>query len=412
MVNYYVETLDSTISPLKQKNIKKWRIIMDYSGFPTPKNVFARVGMSHVTKHLGDPYAQMMSGLKGIRINTSSQPNANPHFGTLVTLMCVAAIAQELSSYFGKPAYITFDMLENAPDRKKQGIRRRNVDGKEIDFQISLADSIMDDGKSLAEHNMITFLQLFDFLEKRTGIVFEVRSYRKCQSDKFFRESLLKIFNHLDVFEPIIAPSGESIRLRFPCPECKLVDKGSVNTRIIFQNESEIIFEAFCPDHGHHQATLTVDSGDYFDTNTPLRDVAKVPGLIECGRQDMMMPLMIDGRDWSGRWDRCIHLPGVAHLGYHAWDLPARIYTPVVTDLLGAKLSKSLYVGNLYEHMPRGFADLSDFMLVYGKDGLERLWNHVRQWASDPAYMDRDSYTILYFALLLADKLERANIMG
>ncbi|MFA6096112.1 MAG: hypothetical protein WC788_00615 [Candidatus Paceibacterota bacterium] len=90
----------------------------------------------------------------------------------------------------------------------------------------------------------------------------------------------------------------------------------------------------------------------------------------------------------------------------------ARIYTPVVTDLLGAKLSKSLYVGDLYKHIPRGFADFDDFMLVYGKEGLERLWNHIREWSKDPAYMDRDSYSILYFSLLLENKLKAAKIMG
>ena len=81
-------------------------------------------------------------------------------------------------------------------------------------------------------------------------------------------------------------------------------------------------------------------------------------------------------------------------------------------DMLGAKLSKSLYVGNLYDHMPRGFIDLNDFMAVYGEDGLEKLWSHIREWARDPAYMDRDGYTVLYFALLLAGELEQAEIMG
>lgn len=385
---------------------------MNYPEIPMPKNVFARVGISHVTKHLGEPYVQTLSGLKGVCINTSSQPNANPHFGTLVTLMCVAAVAEELRDYFGKPVRIVFDMLENAPDRKLRGIQKRNIRGQEIDFQISLADSRMEDGKFLMDHNMKTFYQLFDFLMGQTGIAFEVRSYQKCQLDPLFRKSLLTIFNHPDVFGSIVAPSGEAMRLRFPCPECKWIDKGSVNTHIVSQDENEIVFEAFCPDHGFHRATLAIDSSDYFDTNTPLRDIAKVPGLIKAGRDDQMMPLMIDGRDWSGRWDRCIHIPGVTRLGYDAWDLPARIYTPVVTDLLGAKLSKSLYVGNLYEHMPRGFADLNDFMLAYGDEGLQKLWNHVRQWSRDPAYMDRDSYTILYFALLLADKLEAAIIMG
>lgn len=366
--------------------------------------------MSHVTGHIGEPYISRMRELDGICINTSSQPNANPHFGTLTTLMCVAAVAKELEEYFNKPVSIEFDMLENAPDRKVQGIRRHRIENTDIDFQISLADSYVE-GVPLVETNMRTFRKLFDFFKEKTGISIKVRSYNECQADPMFRSSLLKIFNNPELFGPIISPADGIMRLRFPCPICKWIDKGSVNTSIIYKDEHEISFRAYCPKHGFHDAVLSIDSSDYFDTNTPLRDVAKVPGLIKKGKADNTMPLMIDGRDWSGRWDRCIHIPGVCHLGYHPSELPARIYTPVVTDLLGAKLSKSLYVGNLYEHIPRGFADFDDFMLVYGEEGLEKLWNHIFQWAKDPAYMDRDSYSILYFSLLLENKLQTARIM-
>lgn len=377
-----------------------------------PKNVFARVGMSHVTNCLGDPYISRMEKMDGIHINTASQPNANPHFGTLTTLMCGAAIAAELGDHFRKPVRITFDMLENAPDRRIQGIMRRQVEGEDIEFQMSLADSCMDDGTSLVEYNMRTFRSLFDFFKEKTGVVTEVRSYQECQADVSFKRSLLAIFDQPDVFGPIIAPTDGVMRLRYPCPVCKWIDKGSMHTRVVSQTRDEIVFEAFCPDHGYHRATLAVDSVDYFDTNTPLRAIAKTPGLIEAGKRDNFMPLIISGRDWSGRWDRSVHVAGVTRLGYPAWELPAYIYTPTVMDMLGAKLSKSLYVGNLYEHMPRGFMDLDDFMAVYGKDGLEKLWNHIREWAQDPAYIDRDGYTILYFALLLAGELEKAEIMG
>lgn len=377
-----------------------------------PKNVFARVGMSHLTRRIGEPYAHRVADSKGVNINTSSQPNSNPHFGTITTLMCVAAIAEELETHFQKPTQITFDMLENAPDRKVQGIQIRKVDGNDVEYYISLADSTTDEGQLLIEKNMETFYRLFSFFEHETGIPFVVRSYRECQNDPSFRRALLTMFNNQGVFEPIIAPGTEKMRLRFPCPTCKWIDKASTNTRVVSRSPEEIVFEAYCPDHGPHRAILAENRGDYFDTNTPLRDVAKVAGLIEAGKMDGHMPLMVDGRDWSGRWDRAVHVPGVALLGYPAWELPARIYPPTVTDMLGAKLSKSLYVGNLYEHIPKGFADFADFMEVYSESGLQKLWNHVREWGRDPAYMDRDSYTILYFSLLMEDKLEPASIKG
>lgn len=375
-------------------------------------NSFARVGMSHVTEHLGDPWVQRMEGLDGIRINTSSQPNSNPHFGTLTTMMCVAATGEELSGFYDKPVMITFDQLENAPDRKDKGIISREVNGQKTEYQISLKDSIDENGVSQAEKNMKIFRFLFGLLEEQTGISFDIRTYQECQADPEFRRSLLKIFNEAEKFKPIVAPADNTIRIRFPCPDCHWVDKGSVNTHIIEQSEEEIIFDALCPDHGHHQSVLSVDSEDFFDTNTPLRDIAKVPGLVRAGQLDNLMPLMIDGRDWSGRWDRCVHLLGTSALGVNTENLPARIYTPVVTDMLGAKLSKSLYVGDMYAQMPKGFADFSHFMQEYGRVGLNTLWEHVRQWPKDPAYIDRDSYTITYFMLLLSGKLDNANIMG
>jgi hypothetical protein len=259
---------------------------------------------------------------------------------------------------------------------------------------------------------MATFKWLFSFFEQQTGIAFKIRSYQECQASKSFRQALLVMLNLPEIFSPIIAPNDGVMRVRFPCPTCKWTDKGSLTTRIVNQSLDKIVFTATCPDHGDHQATLSVDSEDYFDTNTALRDIAKVPGLIVAGKRSNTMPLMIDGRDWSGRWDRCVHIPGVNHLGYAGWELPARIYPPTVTDTLGAKLSKSLYVGDMYASMPSGFADLQDFMITYGEDGLMTLWEHVRSWAQDPAYMDRESYTITYFMLLLTGKLTPSRILG
>lgn len=377
----------------------------------TQPNTFARVGMSHVTQTLGQPYEARMASLSRINLNTSSQPNANPHFGTLTTLMCAAAVAEELGSHFGVPTQITFDQLENAPDRKVSGIQTRSVGGQEVEYQISLEDALVD-GESMVDKNMATFKMLFSFFESETGIPFTIRSYRECQAHPEFRRALLQVFNDLEHFGPIVSPSGEPIRLRFPCPTCRWVDKASVFTRVVSVSAEEVVFEAFCPDHGPHRSVLAVDSEDYFDTNTPLRDISKVPGLIEDARKTDSMPVMVDGRDWSGRWDRTIHIPGVEMLGYRGSELPARIYTPVVTDTFGAKLSKSLYVGNMYAEMPPGFADFADFMEIYRDEGLRLLWEHVRQWSKDPAYMDRDSYSITYFMALLSGDLGPARIMG
>lgn len=374
-------------------------------------NVFARVGMSHLTRNIGDPYRIRMDGLRGIEVNTSSQPNSDPHFGTLTTLMCTAAVAAELREYFGKPVELTFDQLENAPDRALNAICKRLVDGAEVEYYIGLGDSIGPSGESVCESNMKSFYQIFDFIERVSGVRFKVRTYHSCQAQESFRRALLKILGDQAGFESMVG-SGEGARIRFPCPVCKWTEKTTKFLRVIHRSNDEMLFESRCPDHGLHTARLSATSSDYFDTNTVLRDIAKAASLIEAGRVGRTMPLMVDGRDWTGRWDRCVHIPGLAYLGFHAKDLPARIYAPTVTDSLGAKLSKSLYVGPLSGNLPDGFASFKSFMAKFGEGGLSTLWSHIREWASDSAYMDRESYSVRYFELLLSGRLARATIRG
>lgn len=375
------------------------------------RNKFARVGISHVTSHIGQHMIPKINGKDWIHINTSSQPNSNPHFGTVTTMMTVFAIAEELRRFFQIPVKITFDQLENAPDRSVNGLRVREAKGQKVEYQISLADAKDEAGISLCEKNMGTFKRLFDFLSGQTGVEYRIRSYHECQSLPSFRQALIAMFQLPEVFTPIVSPDEGVMRLRFPCPVCHWVDKGSVHTNLTSSYGNTLVFSAYCPEHGEHQAVLHPTSGDYFDTNTPLRDVAKGFSLVEEGKSENSLPVMVDGRDWSGRWNNLIFSEGITRLGHAFHNLPFRFYTPTITDRLGAKLSKSLYVGqDTYSYMPEGFMNYEAFMLSYGQSGLERLWQHIRLWAADPAYLDRDSYSVDYFRLLLEGQLPEAEI--
>lgn len=387
---------------------------MDYKDLPPDffgQNKFARVGISHVTSHIAQHMIPKVKGKDFIHINTSSQPNSNPHFGTMTTMMTVFAIAEELKNYFGIPVKITFDQLENAPDRSSQGLKKVLVDGEEIEYQISLRDSIDKDGKSLVDKNMLAFKDLFSFLQEQTKIPLTIRSYEECQASPFFRRALIDMFNNQEIFTPIVAPDEKHMRLRFPCPCCKWVDKASIHTHVRKVSKDAVAFSAFCPEHGQHTALLTETSKDFFDTNTPLRDVAKGAALISESKKENSLAVMVDGRDWSGRWNNLIFSEGITRLGHPFHELPFRFFSPIITDRLGAKLSKSLYVGqDTYNYLPDGFMNYESFLNTYGKKGLVKLWNHVRSWAKDPAYLDRDTYSIDYFRLLLDGKLPRSNI--
>ena len=374
-------------------------------------NKFARVGISHITSNIAQHMEPKMKGRDWIHINTSSQPNSNPHFGTITTMMTVFAIAEELRGHFAVPVRVTFDQLENAPDRSAKGLMMRSFRGADVEYQISLRDSFNDRGESLVAQNMKAFNSLFNYLSAETGIEYRVRSYDECQQSPHFRRALLSMFQQPDIYTPIVAPDEGNMRLRFPCPECKWVDKGSVHTHAAETKKDSILFSAECPDHGTHTALLSAGSKDFLDTNTPLRDIAKGAALIEEARDERSLAVMVDGRDWSGRWNNLIFSEGITRLGYAFQDLPFRFYSPTITDRLGAKLSKSLYVGrDTYNYMPDGFMNYESFLATHGEKGLSKLWNHVRQWPKDPAFLDRDSYSIDYFRLLLNDQLPPAEV--
>lgn len=391
-----------------QENISLGELPLEYYG----RNKFARVGISHVSSHIAQHMIPKMNGKDWIHINTSSQPNSNPHFGTITTMMTVFAIAAELKSFFSVPVKVTFDQLENAPDRGQNGLKMLKAKGVDVEYQISLADAKdPTSGTSLCESNMITFRNLFDYLSAQTGIEYTIRSYEECQLNPSFRKALLTMFQQQEVFTPIVSPDEGVMRLRFPCPTCKWVDKGSVHTEISEIHDDYIVFSAYCPEHGEHQASLDLNGRDYFDTNTPLRDIAKGAALTVDSQAEKSLAVMVDGRDWSGRWNNLVFSEGITRLGHKFHDLPFRFYTPTITDRLGAKLSKSLYVGqDTYNYMPEGFMNYEAFMVSYGEEGLNTLWSHIKQWAADPAYLDRDSYSIDYFRLLLEKRLPKAEI--
>lgn len=149
----------------------------------------------------------------------------------------------------------------NAPDRSAKGFVPPNIiQGADVEYQISLRDSFNDRGESLVAQNMKAFNSLFNYLSAETGIEYRVRSYDECQQSPHFRRALLSMFQQPDIYTPIVAPDEGNMRLRFPCPECKWVDKGSVHTHAAETKKDFILFSAECPDHGTHTALLSAGS--------------------------------------------------------------------------------------------------------------------------------------------------------
>lgn len=202
-----------------------------------------------------------------------------------------------------------------------------------------------------------------------------------------------------------MSPSDNIIRVRFPCPLCDWVEKGSKTSRIFDLEDSGFTIIMDCFDHGTQSIGISVhDEDGYIDTNTPLRSIIK--GCLFSKRMidsdDLI--IMVDGRDWSGTWLLSVFSQGLSQLGFSSHKYPVRLFAPMILDWSGAKFSKTLYVEqDAYAYLPKGFSDFNNFISEFGETGLEYLWEIVCTWVSDPKKFFRD-YSIEYLGTLLSPK--------
>lgn len=110
----------------------------------------------------------------------------------------------------------------------------------------------------------------------------------------------------------------------------------------------------------------------------------------------------IDGADWGGAWHAHVLAPALATLGISAIEWPVSIFTPLVLDRSGGKLSKTLYVryGPGYADLPEAFLNLDILLDQHGDDVLGAIWTEVTRWAADPHRLYR-AYTVDYLADLI-----------
>lgn len=356
--------------------------------------VYPELGLSHMADDTAHLIEHQMTGRRSIHVYHAIQPNSHPHIGSVTTLMTTFALARHLADYFAVPAHITLDVLENSP-----GYDERKSAGGLI-YEKALADTFVD-GESLADRYMGSFSQLLDQLARWTGIRYAVRWYREFQAQPLVRQHLLEIIRQHDRFAPIVSPSQKRLHVRFPCPACLYVDKSAATVRVVHTDSQRVTLAARCSDHGVHRVEIREDNDAWVDLNTPLRDLTKGMLLIEEAQRTSTLPITIAGADWAGMWPLRVFCEGLALLGYPYRGIPPRLFAPIITDWSGAKFSKSLYVrGGAYDYLPRGLVDFTAFRGVYGDRGLDKLWNEVQEWASDPRRLLRN-YSIEYLQMIL-----------
>jgi hypothetical protein len=94
----------------------------------------------------------------------------------------------------------------------------------------------------------------------------------------------------------------------------------------------------------------------------------------------------VDGADWGGTCYAHVVAPALATLGIPAAQWPVSVFSPLVLDRSGGKLSKTLYVryGPAYADLPEAFLNLDILLDQHGDGALDALWTEITRWAAEP----------------------------
>lgn len=94
---------------------------------------------------------------KEVIINTSSQPNGNPHLGTIITLFTTFCLAEAIRNKYNVVVSVQFDELENSP------YECFDYDG--VKYSKSL-EFVNNGGISYADKYMLNYFDIFNYCKK------------------------------------------------------------------------------------------------------------------------------------------------------------------------------------------------------------------------------------------------------
>lgn len=359
---------------------------------PPDELIFAPVGIAHLTVANADLIRAAAQGRQRLRVTTAAQLNGTPHIGTVVTMLTVFALTSHAAETLNLPATVIFDALDNAPAEHVE------IDGQTYTRTVS---DLIGSGHLDREQRVSGFERLLTWASQRCGIRYEFRPYTVYQGLRPVRECLHAIASRQKEFARIVAPADGVLRVRPRCPECRLMEKSAASLRIT-PGDGEVHLDSRCPIHGPYRETIDVAGpGGWYDANTPIRSIQK--GFLLAAERDLYQAcsVSIDGADWGGAWHAHVLAPALATLGIPARQWPVSVFTPIVLDRTGGKLSKTLYIryGAAYADLPEAFLDLDVLLDHYGDDALDAIWAEVQRWAIEPLRLHR-AYTVDYLASL------------
>lgn len=348
------------------------------------------VGISHTTESVEDLYAHRLSRGQRVILHPAAQPNSFPHLGSVTTLCATFAMAKHLERVLGVLPEILFWELENAP------ASITDINGAA--YFRALGHSEVG-GELLSERHLQSFRWLLHTLQEVSGISVQRYSYGEFQSRWDARWAVLRILDAQDRLAPLLCPTQQQFKVRFPCPECRLMAKAGGTLVDIDPTSRSRTYRNRCPEHGDHLGLLAAGNDQWFDTNTPVRALAREMIYTENYQRTGTHNLMADGSDWAHYAP--INIESLGQLGLPIPDLPMRFFAPVVLDWSGAKLAKSAQVGSdAYADTPQFYVNFEELRRTFGDGIVDLLWEEAQRWVSSPKRLFR-SYTIGYMESVL-----------
>lgn len=299
-------------------------------------------------------------------------------------------MAKRLQQTLGVQPEIKFWELENAPAVITE------IEGKS--YFRALGHSVVD-GETLSERHLRSFRLLLNKLQDLSELPVQRYSYTEFQARWDARWAVLRILDSQNRLAPLLCPTHKKFKVRFPCPECQLMSKAGGTLINVDETSRSRTYRDYCPQHGEHIGLLAASNDEWFDTNTPVRALAREVVFTERYQRTSVHNLMSDGSDWAHY--ASINMESLGHLGLSTADLPMRFFAPVILDWSGAKLAKSAQVGSdAYADTPQFYVNFEELRHTFGDDIINVLWKETQSWLSSPKRLFRN-YTIEYMESVL-----------
>jgi hypothetical protein len=350
--------------------------------------VYPSWGLSYLTKTPLDNLIDRLSNKDIIQFRVASQPNSNPHLGTITTIFTTFALASYSKTYLNKDSYILFESLTNSPDYTTKRETNNNISYKNLEYSA----------------NLEKFDYLLELTSNLSGVKYIKQTYHDFIKDKNIRKYLLEIIQKndlLDLIQPgknpnytLKSENPKCWHIRVPCPICNFSPKNYKDIKLEISPEN-LKIESLCYEHGGHSINFNIDNETFLEVNTQLRTILKGKLTAEIENSTHILPVWVDGSDWSGEWAIRIFAESLNKIGIN--KLPRRLFTPCILDWSGAKFSKSLYINNSeYLDQYKDFLNMDNLLNKYGEDKLKELYDECLSWVKESSKFYRN-YSIDYF---------------